>query len=61
MELKRSFLVFLFLFSLSVNAVNQEAILSKKPGKKLSDYEFFKYAVAQIPMKNVLPYVLHSA
>ncbi len=61
MELKRSFLVFLFLFSLGVNAVNQEAILSKKPEKKLSDYEFFNDAVAQIPMENVLPYVLHSA
>ena len=61
MELKRSFLVFFFLFSVGINAVNQEAILSKKPEKKLSDYEFFKDAVAQIPMENVYPYVLHSA
>ena len=44
MELKRSFLVFFFLFSVGINAVNQDAILSKKPEKKLSDYEFFKDA-----------------
>ena len=61
MELKRFFPVFLLLFSIGLNAVNQGAILSKKPEKKLSDYEFFKDAVAQIPMENVFPYVLHSA
>ena len=61
MELKKSILIFLFLFSVGINAVNQDAILSKKPEKKLSDYEFFKDAVAQIPKENVYPYVLHSA
>ena len=33
----------------------------KKDFYHFDDYEFFTDAVAQIPMENVLPYVLHSA
>ena len=61
MELKNLIYVLLFLFCLNSNAVNDEAILSKKPEKKLSDYEFFNDAIAQIPAENVYSYVLHSA
>jgi uncharacterized repeat protein (TIGR03806 family) len=61
MELKKVCLFLLIFFSVWISAVNEGAILSKKPEKKLSDYELFEDAIAQIPNKNVYPYILHSA
>ena len=61
MELKNLISFLLFLFCLNLNAVNDKAILSEKPEKKLSDYEFFDDAINQIPAENVYSYVLHSA
>ena len=61
MELKKVYLFLLIFFSVWISAVNEDAILSKKPEKKLSDYELFEDAIAQIPNKNVYPYILHSA
>jgi len=61
MELKKVYSLIFVLLSVSVSAVNEEAILSKKPEKKLSEYEFFKDAIAQVPSENVYPYILHSA
>ena len=61
MELKKVYFLIFILLSFSVSAVNEEAILSKKPEKKLSEYEFFEDAIAQVPSENVYPYILHSA
>jgi uncharacterized repeat protein (TIGR03806 family) len=41
-------------------AVNDEAILSKRPEAKLSDYEFFKSPKEQIPNDNVHKYFLQT-
>ena len=46
--------------SQSIFAVNDEAILSKKPEAKLSDYGFFKSHKDQIPNNNVHKYFLQT-
>lgn len=46
--------------SQSIFAVNDEAILSKKPEAKLSDYGFFKSHKDQIPNNNVHKYFLKT-
>ena len=61
MEIKKILILLIVFFNANIFAVNDEAILSSKPEKKLSDYEFFSDPVAQIPVKKVFPYILHSA
>ena len=61
MEIKNFLVVLFIFFNANIFAVNDEAILSSKPEKKLSDYAFFSDPVAQIPEEEVFPYVLHSA
>ena len=46
--------------SQSIFAVNDEAIMSKKPEAKLSDYGFFKSHKDQIPNNNVHKYFLQT-
>ena len=56
---KKLFLIVAVLSQL-IFAVNDEAILSKKPEAKLSDYDFFKSPKEQIPNDNVHKYFLQT-
>ena len=51
----------LICFSSSLYAVNDDAILSNKTPKALSEYEFFSDPLNQIPNSDVLPYELITA
>ena len=56
----KKLLLIVALLSQLIFAVNDEAILSKRPEAKLSDYDFFKSPKEQIPYDNVHKYFLQT-
>ncbi len=56
----KKLLLIVALLSQFIFAVNDEAILSKRPEAKLSDYDFFKSPKEQIPNDNVHKYFLQT-
>jgi uncharacterized repeat protein (TIGR03806 family) len=60
MVLNKLFIVLIIFFNAITFAVNDEAILSSKPEKKLSEYGLFEDLIKQIPSAGVFPYILHS-
>ena len=56
----KKLLLIVAVLSQLIFAVNDEAILSKKPEAKLSDYDFFKSHKEQIPNDNVHKYFLQT-
>jgi hypothetical protein len=56
---KKSFFIAVFISQL-IFAVNDEAIMSKRPEAKLSEYDFFKSHKEQIPNNSVHKYFLQT-
>ena len=56
----KKLLLIVALLSQLIFAVNDEAILSKRPEAKLSDYDFFESPKEQIPNDNVHKYFLQT-
>ena len=56
----KKLLLIVALLSQFIFAVNDEAILSKRPEAKLSEYDFFKSPKEQIPNVNVHKYFLQT-
>ena len=56
----KKLLLIVALLSQFIFAVNDEAILSKRPEAKLSDYDFFESPKEQIPNDNVHKYFLQT-